>query len=490
MLKNITRHQDIITLIQNNTTRHLTDSRKIIIFSLLIIILGLTNITSTSAESYESSQGISFTLNPTINISISGGTGPSSSGLTIANLTPGDYKDSNTITVSASSNALSGYNLYTNVGNSTYNYTDLRIDGNGNTNSTSNNVFNTLSATAPTIADIDDSKWGYSYSVDNGTTWINGNIGNTSTGYGGLPLYSDNNDILLANTNTNTTTSLQFKIGARASTNQIAGEYTNTINFIGLANPNPSPIYMQNATLADCGKDMVDSRDNTVYTTALVGDRCWMTKNLDLAGGTQLTSDNTNMPEGYTLPTANGFQINNRLPNSSTEGFNSDTKAFVYNSPSTDCSSATGCYSYYSWTTATLGSGLDITTDNTDAPYSVCPKGWRLPNTRTGIDDTSDSRRLVISAGGSAAIQTYDSTTAPIGTTIFNSLYSPPLSFLRAGYYDDSTFYGGGVHGYYWSSTSYSGAYARDLAFNSTHVNSALISDRKFGFSVRCIKSS
>ena len=37
------------------------------------------------------------------------------------------------------------------------------------------------------------------------------------------------------------------------------------------------------------------------------------------------------------------------------------------------------CYSYYSWDAATLGSGRSISTENTGAPYSLCPKGWRLP---------------------------------------------------------------------------------------------------------------
>ena len=58
-----------------------------------------------------------------------------------------------------------------------------------------------------------------------------------------------------------------------------------------------------------------------------------------------------------------------------------NTQAYVYNTRnSTDNCDNPGCYSYYSWHAATAGSGVDITTANTDAPYSICPKGWKLPN--------------------------------------------------------------------------------------------------------------
>ena len=462
-----------------------------ITISLLFIASNNTPSTNVSAESYESSVGISFTLNPTINVTVSGD-------LTIPNLTTGDYKDSNNITVTASSNSIAGYSLSSTVGSSTYNTTELRKDGVDTTNK-----FSSITANKASLSNFDDSTntWGYSYSTDSGSTWISGDItGTTNTGYNGLPLYTSSNSIKLINSTTSGSSSILFKIGARTTTNQIAGEYTNVINFIGVANPNPPIVYMQNATLADCGKDMVDSRDNTIYTTALLENgQCWMTKNLDLAGGTQLTSDDTNMASDWVMPTANGFQINNRLPNSETivsgtslpeTAFSDNTKAYVFNSNSTTCTSSLPCYSYYSWTTATLGSGLNISTDNTDAPYDICPKGWHLPNTRTGTNDTADFRKLIIALGGSASIQTYDSTTSPTGATIFNGLASSPLYFLRAGYYNFGSFNGSGSNGLYWSSASLSSADARYLNFFSHTVNSANGYGRRSGFSIRCVKSS
>ena len=449
-----------------------------------------------SAESYESGVGVSFTLNPTINVTVSGD-------LTIPNLTPGDYKDSNNITVTASSNSIAGYSLSSTVGSSTNTSTELRKDGVDTTNK-----FSSITTNKASLSNFDDSTntWGYSYSTDSGSTWISGDItGTTNTGYNGLPLYTSSSSIKLINSTTSGSSSVLFKIGARTTTNQIAGEYTNVINFIGVANPNPQPIYMQNATLADCGKDMVDSRDNTVYTTALLADgKCWMTKNLDLPGGTRLSLTDTDVTDTYIEGLTTGgnlTKVGNTivLPESSTTGFDDDTKAFVYNSGRTATSdsgcSAPGCFSYYSWLAATLGGKASdgstaVTADNTDTAASICPKGWHLPNTRSGTNDTSDFRKLMILLGGSSAIQTYDSTTTPTGATIYSGLSGTPLSFLRAGFYFGSTFYNGGGNGYFWSSTSYSSTYVRDLYFNSTYVYSANYNNRRYGLSVRCVKSS
>ncbi|MBR0465180.1 hypothetical protein IJJ02_00065 [Candidatus Saccharibacteria bacterium] len=467
----------------------------IITISLLFIVSNNV-FDNASAESYESNVGVSFTLNPSISVTVSGD-------LTIANLTPGDYKDSNNITVTANSNSIAGYTLSSTVGSSTNTSTELRKDGVDTTNK-----FSSITTNKASLSNFDDSTntWGYSYSTDSGSTWISGDItGTPLTGYNGLPLYTSSNSIKLINSTTSGSSSVLFKIGARTTTNQIAGEYTNVINFIGVANPNPPIVYMQNATLADCGKDMVDSRDNTIYTTALLENgQCWMTKNLDLAGGTALSSADTDATDTY----INGFTTGGNLtkvgntivlPTSSTTGFDDDTKAFVYNSgraPASDsgCTNP-GCYSYYSWIAATLGGKASdgstaVTADNTDTAASICPKGWHLPNTRSGTNDTSDYRKLMIIFGGSASIRTYDSTTSPTGAAIFENLSGVSLNFLRGGDYSSGLFRNGGTVGCYWSSTSGSDASALNLGFHSSYVGSASNDRRQLGFSVRCVKSS
>lgn len=216
----------VIQKLRLNNKAIILKSFGIAIICLFSILFCFSFMPNTFALSFESEQGLAFTFNPTVSLTVSGD-------LSINNLSPGDVKDSNIITITASSNTVPGYTLYTNVGNTTYNYRDLRISSNDTTN-----IFSPLSSTATTTSDIAAGQWGYSYSLDSGSTWINGSVGSTTTGYGALPLYNDNNnhatDIVLADTNTNSTTTLQFKIGAKANTSQLAGTYTNIVNFIGV----------------------------------------------------------------------------------------------------------------------------------------------------------------------------------------------------------------------------------------------------------------
>ena len=183
-----------------------------------------------SALTYQSSTNVEFTLNPTISITLS------DPNLIIDNLTPGSSNDSNSITVNISTNAGYGYYMSATAGTSTGN-TDL-------TNQSSPSAkFTNLSSNVATLSSFPDNNWGYSYSTDNGTTWISGSEGNTSAGYNGLPLDNDDSGatgIILSSTDSFTNTgSIKFKIGAKASTTQASGTYTNTVNFYAVANPEP-----------------------------------------------------------------------------------------------------------------------------------------------------------------------------------------------------------------------------------------------------------
>ncbi|MBR0465731.1 hypothetical protein IJJ02_03035 [Candidatus Saccharibacteria bacterium] len=561
---------------------------------IVVFNAAIFSVSAAHAVTFESEQGVAFTFNPTVTISITGGTGASSDGLTITNLTPGDVKDSNIITVSASANTPLGYSLSSTVGSSTYNTTELRKDG-----TSTANKFTNLSTNKASLSNFDDNTWGYSYSTDSGSTWISGDItSTTATGYNGLPIYTSSSPIKLINSSTAGSSSVQFKIGAKASTSQIAGTYNNVINFIGTGkvvtttytinyndpsgeadpttipatqqgtdttgnaaikissnvpvrenymfkgwctsqtsddtcssdvvqpggyvalnpgtssptanvtktlyamwkdnSPAPSKLYMQNATLSDCGQIMYDSRDQgegTAYTTALIGSQCWMTTNLNLAGGTALSADDTDVTSAYisSFSTSNNLTKTGDtivLPASSTSGFNTNNYSYVYNSGSTTCDFNSPCYSYYSWDAATLGSGRSISTGNTDAAQSICPKGWHLPNTRTGTDSTSDFRKLLIALGGSNSTQTYDSSTTPTGTTISNALQANPRNFLLAGGRETYGWDCLGEIGYYWSSTSAGSDSARSIDIRSDTVYSAAWYERLFGDSVRCVLGS
>ncbi len=195
----------------------------------MLIASLVTSVASTSALTYQSSNDVEFTFNPTISVSLS------DANLIIDNLTPGSSSDSNVITVEVATNAGYGYYMTATAGTKTTN-TNL-------TSTTSSNLFTNVSTDAATLNDLAANSWGYSYSKDNGTTWISGDTNNPSSGYNGLPLDNDDSGatgIILANTDSFTnSSSIKFKIGAKASPTQATGTYTNTINFYAVTNPEP-----------------------------------------------------------------------------------------------------------------------------------------------------------------------------------------------------------------------------------------------------------
>ena len=212
--------------------------------------------------------------------------------------------------------------------------------------------------------------------------------------------------------------------------------------------------YMQNWTTpassvcAGTTGTMTDNRSgNKTYTVAKIGDLIWMTKNLDLPGGTTLTSANSNVTSNYTLPA------------SSTSGFSNDNTAYVYNSNSTTCGKGSPCYSYYSYAAATAGTNPSSGAATSD----ICPKGWRLP-TKAEYD---------------TLIGTY-TTGAALTASPFNGVY--------AGYYLNSSLSSGGSDGSYWSSTASGASRACRLTFGSSNANT--FSYRRLGHAIRCVAKS
>lgn len=195
-------------------------------------ILSFKNIGFVSALSYQTSANVQFTFNPTLSVSVSGD-------LVIESLAPGASADSNIITVNVDTNSAYGYYLSATVGTKTGG-TDALVNSSNN-----GSVFSNLTSNAFSLANFSDNYWGYSYSTDSGTNWISGDVGSSSTGYNGLPL--DDNDgtgplgyggvTLIDADSAANSSSVQFKIGAKASFSQPAGAYTNTVNFYAIAYP-------------------------------------------------------------------------------------------------------------------------------------------------------------------------------------------------------------------------------------------------------------
>ena len=391
---------------------------------------------NTHAESFQSSEQLQFTLNPTISISISGN-------LTIPSLSPGDSKDSNIITITASSNAISGYTLSSSVGSTSNPSTELRKDGTDTTNK-----FTSITANKPSLSDFatDSSTWGYSYSTDSGTTWQSGDItGTPALGYNGLPLYTTESPITLINS-TDASNSIQFKIGANATSTQVAGEYTNAINFIGVANANPEPIYMQDATLADCGKSLYDRRDNNSYTTANIGGSCWMTQNLRISG---IVSSQ------YSNFTGGNFNI-------SAGSLSDDMYGDSFTEPRSAVNDNPVYGAYYNYCAASAGTvcGEAVVADATS---DVCPSGWHLPT--LGDYETAEDYDTM----------GYD---------------QPPYwdyeDGTNSGYYQNGIFYDDSSR--WWAATAVedmSKQYSADNYFGYLEINSNL--EKSVGASIRCI---
>ncbi|MBQ9180696.1 hypothetical protein IJ135_01205 [Candidatus Saccharibacteria bacterium] len=252
---------------------------------------------------------------------------------------------------------------------------------------------------------------------------------------------------------------------------------------------------------------LIDRRDDQKYTVAKLADgKWWMTKNLNIAGGTTLTAADTNVTADY----VNSFTTSNnltkvtspttgiQLPTSSTSGFNiissNSNYAFVYNSANSGtisgnttiaiCNSDVPCFSYYSWDAATLGSGRSVSTDNAVVSQSICPKGWKLPTSNAASPYASDFFSLTTAYGMS-------SSSSSQSTSNFYNQAGPgtTANFLLSGYYLNGNYVGGGSYGDYWSSASYANtSRARDLNFSEGSVASAnYYGDRYFGFAVRCL---
>ena len=388
-----------------------------------------------SALTYQTSEDISFTFNPSIAISLS-------SDLVINNLTPGSSADSNVITVSTSTNNITGYVLTASVGNTTNTTTNL-VNGNYNFASVATNADLANLAT--------DNTWGYSFSEDDGSTWTN---------YSGLPLYTSANWKEIITTNTKGITNLKFKIGAKASTSQASGTYTNVINFTAVANavpdsvcnPSGSTIGTGNNTDIVCMQDisssnkssvlssmtantqyrLIDYRDNNYYYVAKMADgNIWMTQNLDLSlnSGRTYTSADTDLPDGITWSplrstygtdsstwcqgciTEGSFIVNNTpesydAGNKYWDGTTFNTANSFNDGWGTEGDAHYHVGNYYN-AAATFATNDFSTFDSEDLVIgqSICPKNWTIPagsepftnpNSfgnllyRTGVESSSD----------------------------------------------------------------------------------------------------
>ena len=211
----------------------------------------------------------------------------------------------------------------------------------------------------------------------------------------------------------------------------------------------PNVQYMQNFTKTQCQSlasdanyTVVDSRDGSDYTVRYINKACWMTQNLRLSSTTEsggsrvLTSADSNVTRNWSFP-------NNSL-----------TSGNSYTEARSAISSNTSYGGYYNYCAASAGTVCSQTQAN--ATQDICPKGWRLP-TRSEIS----------------------------GITSYSSAFSPVYS----GFYGNGSLNNTGSRGYWWSATANDSRNQSNLYYYSGSLDTS-IDNKRYGFSVRCIRSS
>lgn len=194
------------------------------------------------------------------------------------------------------------------------------------------------------------------------------------------------------------------------------------------------------AKASDTNFTVVDKRDGNDYTVRYINGNCWMTQNLRIAGGTTLNSSTSNVASSYTIPTTD-------LTNGG-----SYTDGRIHDSGNT----TTGYW--YNFCAASAGTNCSDS-DYSDTTYDICPKGWRLP--------------------------TYNEFNGITGTS-YISAFSPVYS----GYYDDGSLNDAGSRGYWWSSNSSVSYDQYNLSYYGGSLRAPDYFFRRYGYSVRCIRSS
>ena len=219
--------------------------------------------------------------------------------------------------------------------------------------------------------------------------------------------------------------------------------------------------------------------DGQDYQVAKLADnKCWMLDNLKLGSTTgtlTLTSADTDIASDFMLP-----QV-------VTIGTADYDNPGVYGPIPGDTGSGATNYGYlYNWSAATAGESRTSHNETAgDAPYSICPAGWRLPtiswdeNWEVASGDFPDLDRAFGGSGnGSWSGE----------PNIAKWQHSGPFKGVFAGYWWEG-FSGQGGWGDLWSSSANPGW--SDAAFNADFVADGVspggYGNRNVGFGVRCL---
>ncbi len=460
-------------------------------------------------------------INPTASLSVSNPT-------LSATVVPGDtaYLSSN-VTYSASD--IDSYTLQVSYANG---YNSLKLDG-GST---------TLSGAGGKVgSSLTNNSWGFA--------WTNNTTNNTSTNAGltyyTVPTYGTNgsnlsmgrlesaSNLTSAGNITLSSTTKRIVFAAKfAETNNNFGHYKTGVQLsmivtprklIGLEKANTmqdlathpeyceETPYLSGQTYSDA-YPLKDSRDGNTYNIRKFGDgKCWMAENLKLKLTTAgLSKDDTDLNQGadwnQSSPNTVVKPTNTLTALNTTEGkkdFSSDKGNYAvqsYQGNGTSPEVSAGATMYYSWNAATAGTGgITDTTGNyvpkgSQAPSSICPKGWKLPT--GGITGNTEFYNLFNPIKNSGGVSIYENGILKTsGGTNWKSPAADSLKVVQDAPYNfkptGKVYYGspdGTDSGYWWSSTGGDVNYAYILFVASSHVGPATTyTPNCSGIPIRCI---
>jgi len=204
-----------------------------------------------------------------------------------------------------------------------------------------------------------------------------------------------------------------------------------------------SPVFAQ----WTCGDTLTDLRDGQKYPTVLIGNQCWMAKNLNV--GIMIHSDS--------------------LPSD-----NSVNEKFCFDNDTNNCVLYGGLYSWNEM--------MNYSTQ--ESVKGICPDGWYIPS-------DAEVKELEIALGMDPA--TADLTNTWRGTDQGTQMLQgggSGLEFLFAGgLLSNQAFFFLGQFSYFHTSTeSGTNAWRRCLYYQNMQVGRFNTFPKSFGLSVRCIK--
>ena len=264
----------------------------------------------------------------------------------------------------------------------------------------------------------------------------------------------------------NGTATTNFMLGAKASMDKEAGSYSNVINFVAVGKVEP-PFCERYTCMQDIDSTTLsrlfqngnktatvyDERDENKYSVAVLKDGAlWMTQNLRLGsdGNTvMLTSDDSNVMNDFSFTSSADWS-------GIFTSTNVDTAQAYY-------SRDTGLGSYYNWYTATAGTGDSSTAAEAEAPGSICPKGWVLPN-------RAEYTMLLAQYSDDP-----------------EELWSPAVpNYVITGYYNNTSYGQGTTHTYAWERTAKSVSSGDNMFMRIGKAAATDGMSKYYGMPVRC----